>query len=69
MGNLPRSLFQNSRNKKWAPTAHFPISPMFLLLKQLFPALVAANGSQARRIRAPNKKASRGGFLASRKIW
>jgi hypothetical protein len=42
---------------------------MFLLLKQLFLALVAANGSQARRIRAPNKKASRGGFLASRKIW
>jgi hypothetical protein len=42
---------------------------MFLLLKQLFPARAATNGSPARRILAPNKKASRGGFLASRKIW
>jgi hypothetical protein len=69
MGSLPGSLFQNSRNKKWAPTAHFPISPMFLLLKQLFPAHVTASGDPARRILAPNKKASRGGFLAPRKIW
>jgi hypothetical protein len=41
---------------------------MFLLV-QLFPVQPVADGDRARRIRAPNKKASRGGFLASRKIW
>jgi hypothetical protein len=63
-----RFTFPGRRNKKWAPTAHFLISPMFLLV-QLFPVQPVADGDRARRIRAPNKKASRGGFLASRKIW
>jgi hypothetical protein len=62
------SLFQNDRNKKWAPTAHFLISPMFLTPPT--PSSARDRHQQsALRILAPNKKASRGGFLASRKIW
>jgi hypothetical protein len=41
-----------------------------VLLVQLFPAAsVAGEPVTPRRILAPNKKASRGGFLVLRKIW
>jgi hypothetical protein len=67
MGRLSDSLSEPQK-QKMGSNGPFP----YLADVPPHAALSGAHGcrsSQARRIRAPNKKASRGGFLASRKIW